>query len=160
MTVAEHNRLKLASEQLNMAITLFLEGISYVSALTLAGAAEEVFGKALSSQLEGNNTNFLDWSFEAAKPLCEWLYRRETLEGSRPKGHKKYFIDSMNYAKNSAKHFHNNAGSIVTIDLKDEAMSMITRALYNSDMLGLTKQKECESFDRWYYENVIGLSAE
>ena len=43
-----YNRLDLATEQLDAAISLSLERKSFVSALTLAGAADEILGKALS----------------------------------------------------------------------------------------------------------------
>jgi hypothetical protein len=42
-----YNRVDLAAEQLDVALSLFLENQSLVSALTLAGAAEEILGKAL-----------------------------------------------------------------------------------------------------------------
>jgi hypothetical protein len=41
-----HNKIDLAIEQLETALFLFLERKSYVSALTLAGAAEEILGMA------------------------------------------------------------------------------------------------------------------
>lgn len=40
------NKIDLAIEQLETALFLFLEHKNYVSALTLAGAAEEILGKA------------------------------------------------------------------------------------------------------------------
>src|SRR5262249_1441033 len=45
-----NNRIKLATKLLDLALWFFLERQNFSSALKLAGAAEEAFGKALSSQ--------------------------------------------------------------------------------------------------------------
>jgi len=45
-----YNRIKLATKLLDLALWFFLERQNFSSALKLAGAAEEAFGKALSSQ--------------------------------------------------------------------------------------------------------------
>jgi hypothetical protein len=47
-----YNRVDLATEQLEAALSLFLVEKSYVSTLTLAGAAAEALGKALSDRGE------------------------------------------------------------------------------------------------------------
>ena len=55
MTDQTNNKLDLATEQLDDAISLFLEE-QFVSALVLAGAAEEIFGKALSDSGKPSDT--------------------------------------------------------------------------------------------------------
>jgi hypothetical protein len=45
-----YNRIKVATKHLDVALWFFLEMQNFSSALKLAGAAEEAFGKALSSQ--------------------------------------------------------------------------------------------------------------
>ena len=45
-----YNRIKLATKLLDLALWFFLERQNFSSALKLAGAAEEAFRKALSSQ--------------------------------------------------------------------------------------------------------------
>jgi hypothetical protein len=47
MSEGAHNKVNLAIEQLETDLSLFLDERSYVSALTLAGAAEEILGMAL-----------------------------------------------------------------------------------------------------------------
>ena len=47
-----YNRIKLATKLLDLALWFFLERQNFSSALKLAGAAEEAFRKALSSQEE------------------------------------------------------------------------------------------------------------
>lgn len=65
MSEQTYARVDLATEQLDMALVLFLEKHSYVSALTLAGAAEEIFGKALAHQ---GKEYSLKWKFGAVAP--------------------------------------------------------------------------------------------
>ena len=60
-----YNRVCLAAEQLQVALSLFLERKSLVSALTLAGTAAKIFGKALS---DSGKQNFLDWKYEEVGP--------------------------------------------------------------------------------------------
>ena len=50
MTDQTYNRIKLATKHLDLALWFFLERQKFSSALKLAGAAEEAFRKALSSQ--------------------------------------------------------------------------------------------------------------
>jgi hypothetical protein len=47
MTTQRCNRIELAHEQLELAVTLFLDAKSYASVITLASAAERVMGQAL-----------------------------------------------------------------------------------------------------------------
>ena len=52
MSDQPYKRIKFATKQLDVALWFFLEGKNFSSALKLAGAAEEAFRKALSSQEE------------------------------------------------------------------------------------------------------------
>ena len=54
MTKRTYSRVELAKVQLNTALFLFLVKKDYVCALTLAGASEEVLGKAISHKGEKN----------------------------------------------------------------------------------------------------------
>jgi hypothetical protein len=56
MATRTYTSVDLAVDQLNTAIGLFLNRQSYVSALTLAGAAEELIGKTLSNVNLQNST--------------------------------------------------------------------------------------------------------
>ena len=56
-----------------LALDLFLAERSYVSALTLAGAAEEIFGKALTHQ---GKEHSLGYKFDGIAPVHEALYRK------------------------------------------------------------------------------------
>lgn len=68
-----HRRIDLAQEQLDVALELFLSKRSLVSALTLAGAAEEIFSKAL--KFRGKKTA-LEYEHSVVAPVEEFLRRR------------------------------------------------------------------------------------
>ena len=74
MSERTYNRLSLAQEQLDVALSLFLEGRSHASAITLAGAAEEVIGKELTRQ---GGQPVLDWKFGEMAPVQKLLHGRE-----------------------------------------------------------------------------------
>jgi len=50
MTERYHSKIELAGERLEDALSLFLRQSRYAAAITLAGAAEEVFGRACSER--------------------------------------------------------------------------------------------------------------
>jgi Na+-translocating ferredoxin:NAD+ oxidoreductase RnfE subunit len=76
MAEITHNKVEIAIEQLEIALDLFLSGKSYVSALTLAGAAEEIFGKA--TEIKGIK-NSLQEQFEFYhQPGLEWINPRKS----------------------------------------------------------------------------------
>ena len=68
------NKVDLATEQLDAAISL-LEGRSFAAALTLAGAAEETLGKALS---HNGQQNSLELKYEVMETIL--TMRNQTKE--------------------------------------------------------------------------------
>lgn len=146
MTDQTYNRVDLARELLEVALSLFLKRKSFVSALTLAGAAEEIFGKALSSS---GKQNSLDWKYEILEPVLTLL---------RTPPSKKHFIEDENLALNAVTHMEFAGGPSVTLDLEDAAHSMIVRACHNYDLLGLSRTAKMHKFDNWFSEHVIGLA--
>ena len=100
-----HSRIDLACEQLDVAIELFLVERSFVSSLTLAGAAEEIFGNEVENR-GGRNTLSLRHDQHIR------LVRRFKNSRFSPKlkvfeKEKKPFRTEMNYARNAAKHIVN-----------------------------------------------------
>jgi hypothetical protein len=75
-TMAEHTyrRIDLAKEQLEVALSLFLDQRSYAAAITLAGAAEEVLGKELLRQ---NKQPILEWRFDRMGIFHKLLHGHE-----------------------------------------------------------------------------------
>lgn len=144
-----YQRVDLAKEQLENALELFLKRGSFVSALTLAGAAEEILGKALSQR--GEKTTF-QHEYPLIRPVEE-VFRNEPFSW-------KEFVEKKNLARNAAKHMKDATVSIVTADLADEALWMIVRACDNHARLGLQETPLMKEFEDWFYEHVVGLEYE
>lgn len=140
-----YDQVALAAEQLDVALSLFLNEQSLVSALTLAGAAEEILGKAVSLAGEQNS---LDWKYAAVERTHTLLHRRPL---SRPD-----FIQGDNRARNASKHIEAENQQFTTADLEDDAIWMIVRACDNSDRLFLPRSARRLEFDSWFYENIVG----
>lgn len=69
-----HDQIELAAEQLGTAIELFLAERSDVSVLTLAGAAEEILGRAV--KLAGGE-NAMQEAYAASAVTHRFLHRKE-----------------------------------------------------------------------------------
>ena len=102
-----YDKIDLATEQLDDAISLFLER-HFVSALTLAGAAEEILSKALSHR---GDQDSLEWKREALEPLHTFLHGRSL---SREE-----FIREENRALIAITHMESASDTSVTLDLED-----------------------------------------
>jgi hypothetical protein len=144
--VSFSRRVNLAVEQLELALTLFLEKQSYVAALTLAGAVEEILGKALT--LQGEKPS-LHRKFQVSAPVHAALHRKPLRWSD--------FTDRENLARHAAKHMESVNDATGTIDLEDAAIWMIVRACDNYDRLGRSRTGKMTEFDEWFYEHVVGV---
>jgi hypothetical protein len=113
-----YTKFEAATTQLNRALVLYLDDADYLSAITLAGAAEEPLGK-LVEKAGGKNRLASESSAVAAIHLQ--LYDEPL--------HKKDAIAVINLARNSLKHL--GGGDDFEIDPKEEAYHIIDRALGN-----------------------------
>lgn len=111
--------LQVAEIQINRAIRLFLDNKDYVSALTLAGAAEEILGNLLT---RAGQQNALDEAVEASIAMEKLLLRNN---GSEPKDVR----DIANYFRNRLKHYNDNEPLGFSADYY--AADMIDRAMQN-----------------------------
>ncbi|WP_156350936.1 hypothetical protein [Pseudomonas sp. EGD-AK9] len=145
MTEQTYERLALAKEQLDVALSLLLEHQSYASAITLAGAAEEIFGRALTLRGE---TSAVDSSYATMSDFNNRLFGEEL--------NKKSYVEQENYARNALKHLQEDKGPTITIDLEDAACWMLVRALKNAQTLGIEVELERE-FNNWFYKNIVGV---
>jgi hypothetical protein len=129
------SRVDLATEQLAIALSLFLKGQSLVSALTLAGAAEEILARAL--QRRGKTTALQHWYQNSAlhAPDLSWAS----------------FSCDENRAKNAAKHLNLDGDIEEKIDLRDAAALMLYRACTNYEWLGNKRTKRMRVFERWFW---------
>jgi len=143
MEEVTYSRTNLAIEQLEVALDLFLRKRSYVASLTLAGAAEEILGKALS--LQGKRTILEQWYINKAfinDPLNEQV--------SLP-----IYAFQINQNRNSVKHMRSLGDATITLDLLEAAMWMLYRACANFEWLGFPPTKRMRSFDRWFIKYVV-----
>lgn len=138
-------RLDLAKEQLDIALELFLDQKRFSAAITLAGAAEEIFGRSLKLK---DITPAVEKSYETMASFHGELFK-EPLD-------KTQYIDKENLARNALKHLQNNKGPTIEIDLEEAACWMLVRALQNGQLLELTFERYSD-FDNWFYENIVGV---
>jgi hypothetical protein len=143
MTYQTYNTVDLAREQLDVALSLFKRK-SFVSALVLAGVAEEILGKALS---HSGQQNSLELKYEIMEPIL--TMRHQTKEN---------FIEDENRALIAVTHMASASNPSVTLDLEEAAYSMIVRACHNHDLLDLPRTAKMHKFDHWFSEHVIGLA--
>lgn len=144
MNIRTYDRLSLAKEQLDTALKLFLDDNNYSSAITLAGAAEEIFGQAIS--LAGDK-NALEQSYELMADVHA-LIQGVNLD-------KKYYVEKENLARNALKHLQEDKGETITIDLEDAACWMLVRALQNARKLNYNFDRLFE-FENWFGQNIVG----
>jgi hypothetical protein len=128
-------KIEAAVDQLDWAIKLFLEHKAYVAAITLAGAAEEILGKAVSSE-------------SAFLKLRESLSIEYGIPG--PILSKEY----LNKAKNWLKHWTAlKDEEYIDIELETQAIQYIVRAVMNLATHDRTATSETPRFFSWLQEN-------
>ncbi len=120
MTVRAYYRSDLALAQLETALRLFAEGEEFASVITLAGAADEIFGKFLASS--GRES-----SLEALKKAVSAIHEKLYGEPTAPK----HIADRANLARNNLKHWDDGDPQIVKHDLVEEARDMLNREIDN-----------------------------
>ena len=145
MAEKTYERLDLAKEQLDTALALFLDQRNYSSAITLSGAAEEIFGRALTAK---GGTSALDSSYRSMAEFHRMLGDTEF--------DKRVFITKENLARDALKHLQEDKGVTITLDLEDAACWMLVRAIQNGKKLGLEFERY-QDFDNWFYKNIVGV---
>jgi len=140
-----YSRIDLAKEQLEVALALFLDHQRFASAITLAGAAEEIFGKEL---IRRGNQSALEWKFDHMRVSHELLYRKQL----QPK----VFVADENRIRNALKHFGENDTPTFSANLEDAACWMLVRACENSKRLEIEIARFSD-FDNWFFEHVVGI---
>ena len=104
--------------------------------ITLAGAAEEIFGKSLASSGDENSLEALT---KAVAAIHEKLYGEPTVP--------KHIAERANLAKNKLKHWDKD-NQIVKLDLTEEARDLLNRAIDNYWMLEEKLTPAMERFQR------------
>lgn len=137
MAVKAYYREDLALQHLETALSLFIGGKDYASVITLAGAADEVFGKFLAAEGKEN-------SLESLKVAVAAIHLRLYGESMPPK----HIADRANRAKNSLKHWDIGDDRLVKFDLRLEAIDMLNRAIDNYWLLKEDLTPSMEAFER------------
>lgn len=136
------HRADIATIQLVKAIELFVIE-QFIPSITLAGAADEIFGKLLQDRGE---VPVLEESFTAIQKLRD-AAGLNVMEG-KPK---KEVIAGWNKARNNLKHHSDE--EFVVFNACDEAYWMIRRALENARKLKVAVSND-NDFESWVVTNI------
>jgi hypothetical protein len=141
---------KIAETQLCRAVVLLEDDVDYISALTLAGAAEEILGKMV--QRKGGTTAFEDW---AVYTRSFWDYAAKRANEENYPLHvpdDKGIKSRLNETRNEVK--HNDQGKNVKVHAMFQyaAEDMLLRACKNYLKLYNRLPKNKRLVDWW--ENI------
>jgi hypothetical protein len=120
MAERSYDTKRIALEQLETALRLYLEQRDYIAAITLAGAAEEILGRIAKNM--GIETSLQTLSNDAVaihKRLLNVAIER------------KHFVKRANYARNKLKHVDPITEPTIVFDPEEEAIDMLNRAIEN-----------------------------
>ena len=140
MPVRAYYREDLALAQLETALRVYFDGSDFASVVTLAGAADEIFGKLLASS--GRESSLASLT-KAVMAINQTLYG----EPLAPRD----VADRANRARNNLKHWDVGDPQIVKLDLLEEARDMLNRAIDNYWTL---EQKLTPAMERFQRENL------
>lgn len=154
-----HSRIDLACQQLDVAIELFFAKRSFVSALTLAGAAEEILGVELRNR---GQQNTMARRYAERQRLYERIRKNRRFYPSvilAPQGWVE-FAARENYARNAAKHItdrktgHKTYDAFFRADPQTASVSMILRAMHNQELLHLPRSELGHKFYGWHLSTI------
>ena len=117
MNEVSYKKSEIALHQLKAAIKLFHEK-DYISALTLAGATQEIVSKLCRAK-------GLVWSHRLPAETQEVLLKKSS------KKIEKYLADTLNKTKNELKHHSSSEDEIIKADFYFEAEMFILSAVDN-----------------------------
>lgn len=130
-----YSKKKVAEHQLDRAIRLLLDDHDAISAVTLAGAAEEILGKLVEASGEKSSIgSFID--------DCLLIGRVAHGEEWKPK----VFAEMANHTRNSLKHLVD--GSDVCV-IEEAACEMIDRAVQNLWKLDGIESEHVRRYEVW-----------
>ena len=139
------SKIEIAQIQLDRAISLFFNENDYISAITLAGAAEEILGKLLVKENVGKRPALKEL-IESSIEIHKKFHEEELLE--------KEIVQVANYYRNNCKHFGSGEDLLFSVDF--EAAHLIDRAsenyfkLTNSETPGMVRFRESNYFsENW-----------
>ncbi|MBC3765223.1 hypothetical protein [Neptunicella marina] len=125
----EFKSVDIALAQLESALMLYFETNDYFSVITLAGAAEEILGKACRAQ-------GIKSSLESLQDSYFLLNQIRNGEDVTKEKLNKWVHDRVNYARNKIKHVNPINEPVVSIFAEHEAKDLLNRAIDNWWALG------------------------
>ncbi len=131
---------KLALSQLNMALRLYFNEEEYPSAITLAAASEEIFGKLAENKgkthsLSRQTTELYDFYRTVTEPTLDLVSDDPKTNNANEDKIKKMSRDLKNKAKNNFKHHDSETDkNYLKLDLELETAMLLTRALENFEL--------------------------
>ena len=137
MAEAAYDKECIALAQLETGLRLFAEGQELFSVITLAGAADEILGNLVAVR---GGVNALTSLTTASAAIHYHLFGEP--------GDKKGFADRANLARNALKHLEAGGTPTVTLDLQQEAVDLLNRAVDNYWTLKMSLTPAMESFSR------------
>jgi hypothetical protein len=136
VSLQAYSKQSIALAQLETALRLFHVGDDLISVITLAGAAEEILGKLVKKRGQDNS---LDSLKKTAAAIHERLFS-EPIDTS-------VIADRANRARNAMKHV-TAAGDPVSLDLREEAVDILNRAVDDYWILETSLTPGMDSFLR------------
>jgi hypothetical protein len=135
------SKLQAAEANLDLAIEAFLAG-NWVSAIHLAGAAEEVCGRLLESKGGATNVDSL-WQTGRFNDLLP---------------NKRRFVGALNFVRDWIKHSNSSHPSEIELEEPHAVLAVLRAVISYSD---LTKQGRASNakFLKWYEANEQRLDA-
>lgn len=115
-----YRKLDIAAQQLDAALRFYFDERDYFSAITLAGAAEEILGVHLKIR---GQPNAFDEDLKSSLRVYRWLFGEEQAPGSMHK--------TINRAKNGSKHMYGKNDAELYCDPAEEAKSVLDGAVTN-----------------------------
>ena len=140
---------EIARLQLEDAIDLFLAR-KWISAVTLAGAAAEVFKDLLELQGEPSVVEETWRHIEEVRAATGLPYA-----GSRTK---KEAIREWNETRNTFKHHGSTDQDPLTFSAFDAAFEMINRANIDGERLGVSAENR-QDYENWCVENIFSTTS-
>lgn len=136
------SKIDAAVDQLDWAIKLFLDHQAYVPAITLAGAAEEIIGEAVS-------------------PKSAFQLSKRSLSEKTGIPEKVVSQEHLNKVKNWLKHWKEMKDEeSIEIELETEAIQYLFRAIANLIAYDRSLTSETPRFFKWLKENRKDLEKE
>ena len=133
----ELSKLDIAKLQIERALVLMLDEKDYVSAITLAGASEEITGTLLRKRERLSAYDQMKTGFER---IFHFLHGHAPLDGS--------FNELANGVRNGLKHYQD--GDALRFDPEDAAADILDRAVSNLWALTSEESRNMERFKQYH----------